>query len=60
MTEARYAEAVFTCPECGKMFRNLHNLRRHASSMHGMKAADLEEASDGMPGEYNAANKRNR
>ena len=37
---------MFTCPECGKLFRNLHNLRRHALSMHGMKAADLEEATE--------------
>nr|CAB3267932.1 ZF(C2H2)-41 zinc finger protein [Phallusia mammillata] len=50
----RYIEGGFSCPECGKPFRNLHNLRRHASTMHGMNAAQLAEASDPARVEYQA------
>lgn len=49
---------MFTCPECGKLFRNLHNLRRHASSMHGMSATDLEGAGEGSSVEYGAIKKQ--
>ncbi|XP_076822085.1 zinc finger and BTB domain-containing protein 41-like [Clavelina lepadiformis] len=58
--DARYIEAIFTCPECGKLFRNLHNLRRHASSIHGMNATDLAEASESQQGEFNVPRKRQK
>lgn len=54
----RYIEGGFSCPECGKPFRNLHNLRRHASTMHGMNAAQLAEASDPARAEYNPTQAR--
>ena len=32
------------CPQCFKMLRNMHNLRRHALSKHNMTADDLGHA----------------
>ena len=43
-SDVRYLQGDFTCPECEKPFRNLHNLRRHALTKHGLNSADLAEA----------------